>query len=189
MELMRVKPDDYVVVNVWTSEDNKAIPGHNVGHISVGMKGINMSLFPGPRQETTSSEDLTKIQLRIRRLKNYFEVRSPQFHYEYEDDCIAEAFSEGYYREIEDIESLEENEIGIAVSEDGIRILKTDKAIDNDEILLAVTPIPANVRLALYGLDKGKIKSQFEQFEKKEVVGWRMIGSNVLSRNLKVIDT
>ncbi len=76
----------YVIVNIWTSKENPAIPGSNVGHVSLTTPGNYMSLWPGEFQLIKPSKE--KVTHR------YFREREPEFQMSYEIDCLLESLGE-----------------------------------------------------------------------------------------------
>lgn len=91
----RVKQDNAVVINIWPSEDNKYIKGHNVGHISITLpqrflnvveeKSNYVSLWPQAGTKTTLIE---------RRIQNYISGRGAHFMVSYDDDVETEGACE-----------------------------------------------------------------------------------------------
>lgn len=46
MEEKLFDKDDYVIINIWTSESNAAIKGANVGHVSLETRFGYISFWP-----------------------------------------------------------------------------------------------------------------------------------------------
>ncbi len=176
-----LKNENQVIVSIWTSEENKAIKGCNVGHISIQMPTEYISLWPGPREETVSASELNKLQLAIRPITNNFEQRPPNFKAGYRDDAVAEALSEGDYRQIAYFSDLVQGEVCVLLRQDQVSCCDNAFLKEKGDELFAVKPLDANVRIALYGLDIPKMLKKFDAL-KKDTPGWRMIGSNGLSR-------
>lgn len=175
--------EDYVVVNVWTSEDNKAVPGPNVGHVSIQTKLNYISFGPGGRKQNNTPKLFKPVEDIF---SPYVGVRPPHFQQTFDDDCLAEAYAEDQMRSISSLEECKPNEVPYIYSKKTRsyrRVNVMPNTIDPDEYLVAAIPLLPNVRIALYGLRNDKIEQQFETL-KKHVKGWRMIGSNILSRNI-----
>ncbi len=91
----RVKQDNAVVINIWPSEDNKYIEGHNCGHISITLpqrflnveekKNNYVSMWPQAGTKTTQIE---------RRIQNYITGRGKYFMLSYDDDAENEGACE-----------------------------------------------------------------------------------------------
>jgi hypothetical protein len=130
----------YCVVNVWTSEKNKALQGDNVGHASIETHLAYYSLWPqrhtAEEVEAFQAAD-AKEQDRIRKEnRSNFYVRPADFKADYHSDVVAE---------------------------------------DRE----------ADARIIFYSLDEGKMNQYFTTSLRPSVVaagGWRMAGSNVISR-------
>ncbi len=102
-------PKDYVVVNIWASEENKALEGANVGHISLETRFDYISLWPGPRPESHMVDPHDTFAKTKRAIYRYFGERPPSFKQNYTEDCLGEAMSEDRYREINNINKCKEN--------------------------------------------------------------------------------
>jgi hypothetical protein len=166
-----------VIVNIWTSEENKAVRGANVGHISIATPHRYISLWPGPRE---NKKIVNKLYHKWNR---YFGMRPTSWKSDYMEDCISEAMSENYFRKINDVSECKDNEEIIAlIPEIGLmRILSGEPVPSDTAVLFAVTPLQANIRLALFGLKIDKIHAEFDTI-KSRCPGWRLVGSNCLSR-------
>lgn len=177
-----LRKEDQVIVNIWSSEDNKSLPGLNVGHVAIETPARYISLWPGarpPRGARSSIAPIAKIQSD---LDSYFKSRPPSWKANYLDDCVSEAISEKRCRGIDRLDQCSPHEQAIAVSkEGGITILNEKTPIPEDSQLVAVHLAHANVRIALYGLHVGKIHAEFDRLQ-TSVAGWRLVGSNFLSR-------
>ena len=178
--------DNYVMVNIWTSASNKALPGANVGHISIQTADKYISLWPGAREVNISSHSLQFHKRVKRKINNYFEVRKSNFKQDYLADCISEAISEGNYREIKDIHTFEfrDNERPFFINENTLeyrKLVNQEVGIHPAEVKLAIVPCKANVRLKLYSLDIVKLLEKFEKISK--LPGWTLLGSNVFTRS------
>ncbi len=173
------KKSRYVIVNIWTSAENKAIPGSNVGHVSLQTQDGYMSLWPGKfvRKERSIGQ-LEKYFLR------YFGERPAEFKLNYEEDCALEALSEERAREIKDIGECRQGEVPYLLNaENGhATVLREQpKNIEENCFLLAVRPIIANVRIVLYLLRKDRLESKFAEMARR-TNHWRLVGSNIISR-------
>ncbi len=78
-----------VIVRVWASQENKAFPGNNVGHVSIETPDIYMSLWPVPFTQQQKDEYNRSGILKQKYLK-YFMERSASFLQSYQDDYKAE---------------------------------------------------------------------------------------------------
>ena len=156
---------NHVIINVWTSEDNKAIPGHNVGHVSLQTNEKYMSLWPGPRNKHIRSADLKSWQRSLLRANSYFEIRPGDFKVDYDADAVAEALSEDKVEEIKSFADLKAGQLAYIFDGSHLRRAEEHKPLQKDEILLAVTPLYATVRMALYGLNRDKIHERFEELK------------------------
>ncbi len=175
--------NDYTVVNIWTSEENNAISGANVGHVSIQTRYNYISFWPGARGQR-SQKNSTFFQKVDDTRSRYFGIRSPSFKQDYEMDCFLEACSERQIRDINHIKQCQPSELPYLLNTEDMsfRILDAQpKAIDENEKLIAVQPCYANVRLVLYGLSIDKISACFSEMQ-KNIPGWRLVGSNVFSR-------
>lgn len=164
-------PEDAVIVNIWTSEKNKRLPGANVGHVSIETHQKYMSLWPA---------------FGVRKITEYFESRPKKFFMQYVMDCITEGRAEGHCRVINDYNEKHPNETVIIYNTRNKETTIIDGhqlAIPEEGIMLAVVPCYPTVRIALYSLDKGKVHNKFEEL-KQNISGWSMVGSNVLTRTL-----
>ncbi len=77
---MPINKDNYVIINVWTSKGNKAIPGANVGHVSLTTPNRYISLWPNNGDSYKKFAGVS--------------VRPPAFQRDYEQDCMDEMWSE-----------------------------------------------------------------------------------------------
>jgi len=86
---MLVDKSKCVIIRVWTSEDNKQYPGHNVGHVSVETPERYMSLWPVPftQQQINEYRALGSLE---QKYKKYFMERNPDFKQFYQADYSAE---------------------------------------------------------------------------------------------------
>lgn len=199
-EIKMRKPDkkNYIIVNIWPSEENKNIPGCNVGHVSLQTRFINkdnqivseyISLWPGPRPDSQYVDEDARFAKIRREMISYFGKRSNSFKPNYSEDCLSEAFSElkECMRAIIDPWDCKENEIPYIFNKDSVTFRQFNpkdslKLKEGSEYLIAVRLIKAQVRLVLYTLDVEKIITSFREL-KNNIGGWRLIGSNFLTRN------
>ena len=175
--------NNYVLVNIWTSAKNKAIPGANVGHVSLQTSDHYISLWPGKREVNISRYNLSFYEQIKRPISNYFETRPPNFKQDYLADCICEALSEGDYRPFKIGDNLRENEDIFIIHKETLvyrKPSKTETTCDDNEYLLAIKLCKANIRIKLYSLDITKLHEKFR--EKSKLPGWSLIGSNLLTR-------
>lgn len=89
---MIVNRERYVIVNVWTSSENAALHGANVGHVSLTTPENYISLWPNSSRQQSYSTKF--FQGTKRKVKTYFGARDPGFKMDYEQDCILETRSE-----------------------------------------------------------------------------------------------
>ena len=82
---------NYVIVNIWTSAENKFLPGANVGHVSIETAERYMSLWPGARKQNISYSELSTLQ---RKLMKYYAERPTNYKKSYLHDVVSEAYSE-----------------------------------------------------------------------------------------------
>ena len=176
---MSVYPTQYVIINIWTNSKNKALPGANdPGHISITTPNEHISLFPDRSQSRGNGF-----------FKGDQGILSPflswptDYQLDYEQDCLRE----GIKREIDKDTVLEEGEMAYCVNTQTGCWKKVDsvpKASKPYEHYYGVKPVEANFRMVLYSLDIGNIEREFERL-KKSTTGWKLVGSNALSRNLQ----
>jgi hypothetical protein len=178
--------DDYVVVNIWTSEKNKALSGANVGHVSLQTKYAYMSLWPGKseRKPLKTPEFFQPVE---RAFKSYFGTRPSSFKPDYETDCALEGMSDKERRRnISDITKCKPHEKPYLLNNEtgDIRFLtEQPRGVDEKtELLLAITPHEATVRLVLYGLNADKLLKEFEEL-KNNTKEWKLTGSSSISRS------
>lgn len=175
--------NDYVVVNIWTSAKNKALPGANVGHISLQTRLGYISLWPngGVTKPRYAPALFSPIESKLRR---YFAARPADFKQDYQLDCIFEAISEEAYREVRQGDTCQADEI-LCLCNEGTGKVQVVDAIPgytyDDECVLAVKPLQANVRIILFGLNEDKLRAEFITL-KNSIQGWSLAGSNVLTR-------
>jgi hypothetical protein len=172
--------ENFVIVNIWTSEENEAIPGSNVGHVSLQTKHSYISLWPSKfERKNRKLNEIEKLYLR------YFGERPPSFKLNYEEDCAFEALSENQAREIRHVNDCLIGEVPYLVNSStgtATVIQEQSNDLEEDTYFLALKPLSANVRIVIYGLRIDKIESEFETL-KSTVRGWRLIGSNFYSQN------
>ncbi len=117
---MPVNKDQYVIVNIWTSKDNKAIPGANVGHISLTTADEYISLWPdGASRKPYKSKFFQSTEHKV---KSKFAERLPGFKRDYQEDCMLESLSEsGRYTicSLEDDSIIERNKFYLQITDDG----------------------------------------------------------------------
>lgn len=190
---MAVSKEEYVIVNLWTSKDNKAVQGVNCGHASLtvmnGDKETYISLWPGPRQPNKyKAEFFQEAQDAFNQKFSNFRERPTSFKMNYEEDCLLEAFCEKNYREIKNISECSLEETAYRYDTDSgtfVKLTVQPKGIKPEETLLAVKLMSAKFRMVLYSFDVDKIVSEFDRLRNPEyVTGWSMAGSNFLTRNL-----
>lgn len=187
----QLRDDRYVIVNVWTAEDDPNLPGHNLGHVSIQTPSRYISLWPAPRasEERVSRSQLTKVQLLRRDATHYFNSRPTNYIQSYLNDGLLEGLSEGQIVEYNPVTPNMPEEYQLIVfnrDTGGFRVAEGSPAqikdsLSEDECLLWVKPIHAGVRLALYGLDVNNIHAQFDTL-KSNVDGWSKAGSNILQQ-------
>lgn len=188
---MPVNKNQYVIVNIWTSEENKAWRGANCGHVSLtindGVKeDTHVSFWPLQYK----SEPIGFFDEKIRKIekaffKNFMK-RSPKFRETYEEDCLMEAMSEQTIRNIRDISECLPGETPylINLKQYGFqRITAQPRGMLPEQQLMAVRLIPANFRVVLYSLNVNDILSEVERlYEPGAIPGWTMAGSNSFMR-------
>lgn len=175
---MKLREDNRVIIHIWTSSENRIVPGANVGHAALETPHRYISLWPGRRinREPKIGEILRRSWDR------YFEVRPPSWKASYLEDCVAEGLSEEHYREIGRIKECRENEEIMAILPEGnLKLLRRGEEAPAGARLVAVTPLSANVRIALYGLNVGEIHTVFDKLS-VHCPGWCLVGSNFLTR-------
>ncbi|WP_058535377.1 hypothetical protein [Legionella saoudiensis] len=89
MPELSVHKKQYVIVNIWTSDRNKALPGPNVGHISFTTSTGHGSLWPGGVQVAIPYKRNTTKQGKVK-----FFASAPDYVEDYEQDCMRETISE-----------------------------------------------------------------------------------------------
>lgn len=179
-----LREEDRVIINIWSSKENKAVPGVNVGHVSIETPTRYISLWPGPHGERAERSGIKLVAAVQRSYDHYFNVRPSKWKNSYLDDCVSEAIGEHHYRALDDPKQCQENERLVAIVPDqGFILVTSEVTIPDGSFYIAVTPAHASVRIALYGLNIGNIHSAFERMY-DGVEGWRLIGSNFLSRTL-----
>jgi hypothetical protein len=91
---MKLDSSSYVVVRVWTSEDNKHFPGESVGHVSIETSnGMYASLWPVEFTEEQKNEH--KGYRKLHQLyRKYFMERSSEYQHSYNDDYQLEGDKE-----------------------------------------------------------------------------------------------
>jgi hypothetical protein len=179
---MSVYPDQYVIINIWTNSKNKALPGVNgLGHMSITTPNRHISLFPDRRQSHGDSF-----------FKGDQGILSPflswptSYNPDYEQDCLIEGAAYDGHR-IGAIGDLNEGEMAYLFNNETSCWKKVDsvpKASKPYEHYYGVKPVEANFRMVLYSLDIGKIEREFDRL-KESTRGWKLVGSNALSRNLQ----
>ncbi|MDR3501437.1 MAG: hypothetical protein P4L79_02540 [Legionella sp.] len=89
MPELSVHKKQYVIINIWTSDRNKALPGANVGHISFTTSRGHGSLWPGGAQVAVPYKRNALKQERVK-----FFASAPDYVDDYEQDCMRETISE-----------------------------------------------------------------------------------------------
>ena len=188
---MTISKNEYVVVNIWTSEKNKALNGVNCGHASLTvMDGISetyISLWPGPKKPRAEGFFEKQTNLARRKCSNFLE-RPTAYQQDYEQDCVLEAMSEEHARVVtrdnpctldETLYSFDSNTYAF------VRLDEQPEMIREEEELWAIKLQPANFRMVLYSIDVTKVLKEFNELSSPErITGWSMAGSNLLTRNL-----
>lgn len=180
-----MKKDNYVIVNIWTAETNKALGGHNVGHVSIETKDNYYSLWPALRtiRDQIIEKNNQKVAAGLK--PGLFEVRKADFKTSYMHDAVTEAYSEGRRRgPIASTQDLNFGEVAVIknVETGKFQIAKSDADVTHaSDCIYAVQPLLANVRLVLFGLNTQAINNNFREMD---VRGWRMVGSNAFTRVL-----
>lgn len=90
---MPVDKDHYVIVNIWTSSSNKAIPGVNVGHVSLGTAEKYISLWPNYNGEPNPFKP-KPFKSETPKFKGFFTGARTDYVCDYTQDCIREAKAE-----------------------------------------------------------------------------------------------
>lgn len=186
-----LNPNKYVMVNVWTAEDDIYIPGHNVGHVSIQTQEAYYSLWPAPRlaDERISRSSLSKVERIARDLTKHFAGRPPRYIQNYSMDCLLEGASESHILPYKESNQIPDDGYQLIIFDTDtclFRIAETQPPqlqLEETESLLWIKPLHANVRLAFYSLDIGKISSEFTAL-RNSVNGWSMAGSNLLQQTL-----
>lgn len=190
---MPIHKNRYVVVNIWTSEENQAVKGVNVGHVSLTIhdrgEETYLSFWPCGRKQYSNSF-FKAIGAPARMLFSDFVERPASYIHDYEQDCVLEAMCEEGAREIRHINDCKSDETAyMANGETGIftRLTEQPRVKKASEQMLAVKPVPANVRIVLFSLDVDLIDQEFERLKNSDAVtGWSLAGSNLFTRNLNV---
>ena len=192
---MPVNKNQYVIVNIWTSEFNESLPGDNVGHVSLtiydGTNETYVSLWPGRNKQPYTlgmSEHLENIERKaIKAFYNFIE-RPASYQPNYERDCILEARAEDDYRPITNITECRKGETPYRFDSstwDFVRLTEQPRAIRPTEQLLAIKLIPANFRVVLFSLNVNDILDEFQLLKNPDhITGWKMAGSNFFTRNI-----
>jgi hypothetical protein len=178
---MPANKDNYVIINIWTSKDNKAMPGINVGHASLTTSRRHISLWPGKRLRKNQTGFFQKADTVLASVLE----RSADYKKGYEQDCVFEAYSEGRYREIKEMDELLEGETLYrfdSKTHTFTQVNTLPNFCNDTEWFWAMRLLPANVRVVLYSLDDEEIEGKFDLL-KKQITGWTLLGSNVLTRN------
>lgn len=190
---MTISKNEYVVVNIWTSEENKALKGVNCGHASLTvMNNKNetyISLWPGAKKPRVEGFFAKPITLGRRTFSDFLE-RPTAYQQDYEQDCILEACSEGHAHEVTSDNPCALDETLYRVDPDTnafIRLNEQPEMIRDDEELWAVKLQPANFRMVLYSIDVEQVLNKFDELKDPErITAWTMVGSNLFTRNLNV---
>jgi len=180
-----LKLEDYTIINIWTSADNPALQGANVGHVSLETCLGYISLWPNKNHKADRLPQF--FQQPERKVKLYLGERPADFKKDYENDCLLEALAEKEMRPIENINECEEGEIAVlwdSLSNNYSRLDSQPRGIKETEKISAVRPVQANVRLVVYGLNVHELQGTFNDLKQKitRKGGWRLIGSNMLTR-------
>ncbi len=184
-----LRQENAVIINIWPSKDNKHIPGDNVGHVSFQAGNEYVSFWPGPRNDRLDSPKI--LEILPHEIGRYFKGRPSNFKGSYLVDTIDEAIAEEHVKLINYIAGeLNRNDGWIAIIynkiEENYRVHEgnDEPLLQRDEILVAVKPLEAKVRIALYGLKTSEILKELSSLKKTVVAGWRLIGSSMFSRKL-----
>ncbi len=95
MQEKLVHKDNFIIANIWTSDKNEALPGVNVGHISLTTRHGHLSLWPGNTENNRHlSIPYKKAKQNKKQMPRFFSEPSLQFEEDYEQDCMRETFSE-----------------------------------------------------------------------------------------------
>lgn len=195
--IMTINKDKYVIVNLWTSKENKALTGVNCGHASLtvvdGTNETYISLWPGARKQhqfkTTFFQDAESV---VKSQFSNFDERPTSYKMDYEQDCVLEAYCEHNYRDIKVTSDCEDDEVVYRVNNSTgtfVRVNEQPRAIKPEEKLCAMKLLPANFRMVLYSLDVDKILAEFNRLRDPEyITGWSMAGSNFITRNINFSD-
>ncbi|WP_133135469.1 hypothetical protein [Legionella rowbothamii] len=89
MPELSVHKKQYVIINIWTSDRNKALPGANVGHMSFTTSTGHGSLWPGDAQVAIPYKKKAS-----RGGQSKFFASAPNYLEDYEQDCMRETISE-----------------------------------------------------------------------------------------------
>ena len=176
--------DNYVIVNIWTSQKNKRVPGINVGHVSLQTNTHYMSFWPAPREEIVSRNQLNFFHKVHRTIHNLFEVSNSDFKHDYLEDCLCEALTEGQYEEIPHVIYCRKNEYPFLLNSKELtftRLSSQPPVLKKDEMILAIKPCFANIQIKLYHLNKDRIEAEFQKL-KNGLKGWKLTGSNIFTQ-------
>jgi len=192
VHIMPVNKNQYVIVNIWTSKENKALRGVNVGHASLfcndGISRTYISLWPGPHKPY-KAEFFQAVENVSRKIFSNFVQRSPSYKEDYEQDCVLEAIHEKRRRQISDISQCSSDETPYRVNrETGFfeKVISQPRVIRPEE-LWAIKLLSANFQMVLYSLNVEKIQEEFNRLKNPEyITGWTMAGSNLFTRNLNL---
>lgn len=90
---MPLDTDHYVIVNIWTSNSNKAMPGVNVGHASITTPSSHISLWPeaGGRHNKYKPGLFKEGKVKPKTVSS---VYAADYVSTYEQDCLRETISE-----------------------------------------------------------------------------------------------
>ena len=191
---MSISKEEYVVINIWTSEENKALKGVNCGHASLtvvnGTNETYISLWPGDKKPLAVGFWAKPVTLGRRAFSNFLE-RPTSYQQDYEQDCILEAYSEGRAHVVTSDNPCASDETLYRVDSETnafVRLNEQPEMIRDDEELWAVKKLqPANFRMVLYSINTKQVLNKFNELgDPERITGWSMAGSNFLTRNLNV---
>lgn len=191
---MTVNKGFYTIVNIWTAESNTAIPGVNVGHVSLTTSEEHISLWPGSHREEEAETDEGAERPRsgffeeLKRSRDkLYKARDTKYHVDYDIDCAMEGSHESEPRIIGSIRELQRNEVAYRFDTLTGNLEHTTDippyCLENHSYL-AIKPVPANVRIVLYSLLEEEVHNEFDRL-KKTITGWSLAGSNFLTRNFQ----
>ncbi len=179
---MSVYPDQYVIINIWTNSKNKALPGVNgLGHMSITTPNRHISLFPLRLQ--SRGDGFFKGDQGI---LSPFLSWPTSYKPDYEQDCLIEGAAYNGHQ-IGAIRDLNEGELAHRLNnETGFweQVNSIPRASKENEHYYGIKPAEANFRMVLYSLDIDKIEREFDRL-KESTTGWKLVGSNALTRNLQ----